>query len=216
MVQPTTILYYVHDPMCSWCYAFGKSWRALQRNLPVGVEVVYVLGGLAPDTIEPMPASLRETIQQAWRRIEQTVPGVHFNWEFLSKNIPMRSTYPACRAVLAAKQQHTESEPEMVEAIQTAYYQHAMNPSLAATLQVCAGEAGLDIQAFNKDVISPGIEHALQRDIQFARSMNVYTYPSLRLVHKGAMFPIVVDYREHRTMLTEIERILSARSSSGD
>lgn len=205
----STTLYYVHDPMCSWCYAFSHSWKALQQNLPAGIKVMQVVGGLAADTTEPMPSSMRETIQQAWRRIEQTVPGTRFNWDFWSQNTPFRSTYPACRAVLAAKKQRPESESVMIEAIQNAYYQKAMNPSLADTLQACAQEIGLNAQMFGEDLASPAIEQALQRDIQQARSLKVFSYPSLRLMHAGAVISITVDYVNHRSMLDEINRALS-------
>lgn len=214
MMRSVSTLYYVHDPMCSWCYAFGQSWHTLQQDLPAGVQVVYLLGGLAPDTTEPMPASTQEMIQQAWRRIEQTVPGVRFNWNFWSHTTPLRSTYTACRAVLAAKKQRAQAEPEMIEVIQKAYYQRAMNPSLAETLQACAQEIGLDVQAFSEDSASPAIEQALQRDIQQARSLDVYSYPSLRLVHAGAVFPIAVDYLDHHAMLKEIEHIIGASTGS--
>ena len=137
-------LFYIHDPMCSWCYAFSPSWAALQQDLPQDIQVVYLLGGLAPDTTEPMPLSMQKNIQQAWQRIEQTVPGIQFNWDFWSHNTPMRSTYPACRAVLAAGKQRAKAAFEMVRAIQMAYYQKAQNPSLPETLQECAREIGLD------------------------------------------------------------------------
>jgi len=195
--------------MCSWCYAFNQNWTALQQDLSRDIEIVYLVGGLAPDTTEPMPLATQKMVQQAWQRIEQTVPGVHFNWDFWSRNTPIRATYPACRAVLAAKKQCAESEPEMVRAIQTAYYQKAMNPSLAATLQDCAREIGLDTQAFIEDLRSPAIESELQHQMQLARSMNVYSYPSLRLVHNNTVYPIAVDYLDHRTMLNQMKSIES-------
>ena len=192
--------------MCSWCYAFGQSWSALQQNLPRDMEIVYLVGGLAPDTTEPMPLATQKMVQQAWQRIEQTVPGVHFNWDFWSRNTPIRATYPACRAVLAAKKQRTEAEPEMIRAIQTAYYQQAKNPSLLETLQACAREIGLNEEVFIEDLTSPAIESELQHQIQLARSMDVYSYPSLRLVHNSTVFPIAIDYLDHRTMLGEIKQ----------
>ncbi|QOJ22636.1 MAG: DsbA family protein [Gammaproteobacteria bacterium] len=195
--------------MCSWCYAFSQSWTALQQDLPRNMEIVYLVGGLAPDTTEPMPLATQKMVQQAWRRIEQTVPGVHFNWDFWSRNTPIRSTYPACRAVLAAKMQRTEAEPEMIHAIQTAYYQQAKNPSLPETLQACAREIGLDAETFSEDLKSPAIENELQHQIQLARSMDVYSYPSLRLVINNAVFPIAIDYLDHRAMLDEIKAILA-------
>ena len=199
-------LFYIHDPMCSWCYAFGQSWSALQQDLPRDMEIVYLVGGLAPDTTEPMPLATQKMVQQAWQRIEQTVPGVHFNWDFWSRNTPIRATYPACRAVLAAKKQRTEAEPEMIRAIQTAYYQQAKNPSLLETLQACAREIGLNEEVFIEDLTSPAIESELQHQIQLARSMDVYSYPSLRLVHNSTVFPIAIDYLDHRTMLGEIKQ----------
>ena len=205
----TSRIFYIHDPMCSWCYAFSQSWAALQRDLPRDMDIVYLVGGLAPDTTEPMPPATQKMVQQAWQRIEQTVPGVHFNWDFWSCNTPIRSTYPACRAVLAAKKQRAEAEPEMIRAIQTAYYQQAKNPSLPETLQACAQEIGLDAETFIEDLKSPAIESELQHQMQQARSMEVYSYPSLRLVHHNTVYPVAIDYLDHRTMLDEIRAIES-------
>ena len=189
--------------MCSWCYAFSQSWAALLKALPRNIEIVYLVGGLAPDTTEPMPLTTQKMVQQAWQRIEQTVPGVHFNWDFWSRNTPIRSTYPACRAVLAAKKQRTEAEVEMIRAIQIAYYQQAKNPSLAETLHACAHEIGLDVSTFIEDLKSSAIENELQQQIQQARSMDVHSYPSLRLVNNHTVFPIAIDYLNHQTMLDE-------------
>lgn len=195
--------------MCSWCYAFSQSWNALLKALPRNIEIVYLVGGLAPDTTEPMPLTTQKMVQQAWQRIEQTVPGVHFNWDFWSRNTPIRSTYPACRAVLAAKKQRTEAEVEMIRAIQTAYYQQAKNPSLAETLHACAHEIGLDVSTFIEDLKSSAIENELQQQIQQARSMDVHSYPSLRLVNNNTVFPIAIDYLNHQTMLDEVNSRLT-------
>ena len=182
---------------------------ALQRDLPRAVEVAYLVGGLAPDTLEPMPVSTRQMVQQAWRRIEQTVPGVHFNWAFWLQNTPMRSTYPACRAVLAAKKLRADAELEMIRAIQAAYYQQAKNPSLLETLQACAQAVGLSAYAFSEAIASLEIEQQLQRDMQRARSMGAYSYPSLRLAYKDSVLPIAIDYCEHRNMLREIDVLIA-------
>lgn len=199
-------IFYIHDPMCSWCYAFSQSWTALLKELPQEIEIIYLVGGLAPDTNEPMPLATQKMVQQAWQRIEQSVPSVYFNWDFWSHNTPIRSTYPACRAVLAAKKQRTEAEVNMIRAIQTAYYQQAKNPSLAETLHACAHELGLDVKTFIEDLKSPMIGSELQQQIQQARSMDVYSYPSLRLVNNNTVFPIAINYLDHRTMLDEIRQ----------
>ncbi len=97
----------------------------------------------------------------------------------------------------------------MIRAIQIAYYQQAKNPSLPETLQACARGIGLDAKIFIEDLKSPAIENELQRQMQQARSMDVYSYPSLRLVHNDTVFPVAVDYWDHRAMLGEIKIIES-------
>ena len=135
-----TSLYYIHDPLCSWCYAFKTSLSALKQALPPDIEFKRLLGGLAPDSTEPMPLALQQSIQQAWHRIEQTVPGVKFNFAFWSNNTPIRSTYPACRSLLAARKQGIEFEDRLLACIQEAYYQRAQNPALDSTLFECASQ----------------------------------------------------------------------------
>jgi putative protein-disulfide isomerase len=46
----------------------------------------------------------------------------------------MRSTYPACRAVIAAKNQADKFELPMINIIQKAYYLQEKNPSKDETL----------------------------------------------------------------------------------
>ena len=203
-----TTLYYIHDPMCSWCYAFDSSLTALQKELPDFIRIKKIVGGLAPDTTNPMPVELQQKIQQTWRRIEQTVPNMQFNYDFWIINTPVRSTYPACRAVLAARQQGADFEDKMIGAIQTAYYQKAKNPSLESTLLECALEVGLDANRFADDLTSNEIEEELQNEIRIARKLGVISYPSLLLEQNGRLFPVTVDYLDHETMIREIVSIL--------
>jgi len=206
--MPDTRLFYVHDPMCSWCYAFSASLAALQQDLPSNIQMIYLLGGLAADTTEPMPVNLQNTIQQAWHRIENTVPSIRFNYDFWKFNTPLRSTYPACRALLASRKQGAEFEFKLLQAIQNAYYQKARNPSLQVTLQECAAETGLDTVEFIKDLNSLAIDNELQGEIQLARSMGVASYPSLRLLHHEEQIAVTIDYLNHRTMIDQIIGIL--------
>jgi putative protein-disulfide isomerase len=194
--------------MCSWCYAFDSSLTALQKELPDFIRIKKIAGGLAPDTTNPMPVELQQKIQETWRRIEQTVPNMQFNYDFWIINTPVRSTYPACRAVLAARQQGADFEDKMIGAIQTAYYQKAKNPSLESTLLECAIEVGLDVNRFADDLTSNEIEEELQNEIRIARKLDVISYPFLLLEHNGRLFPVTVDYLDHETMIREIVSIL--------
>ena len=77
----------------------------LLEALGTNVEIARLPGGLAKDSDEPIPAQTRSYVIDNWRRIEQTAPGTVFNYDFWQSCQPRRSTYPACRAVIAARRQ---------------------------------------------------------------------------------------------------------------
>ena len=137
------VLYYIADPMCSWCWGFSPVLESVSGVLPVEIPIRYVMGGLARDSEEPMSDETRSYVQSQWRLVAERT-GAEFNWDFWQNCEPRRSTYPACRAVIAAGMQRPEGTEAMFNAIQRAYYLEARNPSNAETLAQLAGEAGLD------------------------------------------------------------------------
>jgi len=202
-------LYYIHDPMCSWCYAFDSVLKQIESNLPQSVSLIKIAGGLAADSMEPMPKPLASMIQTNWKKIEQTVPHIQFNFDFWHLNQAIRSTYPSCRAVLSAKQQSPHFENKMIAQIQWAYYQNAENPSLDRTLINCATRIGLDNKSFMADYNSKLINDKLQQQIQFSRQLGVSTYPSLVLEIDNQISRISIDYNDADAVINQILRILA-------
>ncbi len=199
-------LFYIHDPMCSWCWGYRPTWKRLEQILPDKVCVQYVLGGLAPDTNAPMSLELQYTIQGYWRKIHSEL-SAEFNFEFWKKCKPRRSTYQACRAVIAAKQQRHELE--MIESIQRAYYLRAMNPSDSITLVLLAKELGLDENQFVTDLISIQTEKELQQQIQFVRAAPTKGFPALLLNLRNNLIPMEVNYTNAEETLTLIDKCIS-------
>ncbi len=201
-------LYYIHDPMCSWCYAFKSVLTKLRQQLPASLQFQSVIGGLAPDTKEAMPEETQKMVQQSWHRIEQKCPEIKFNFDFWHQTTPIRSTYPACRALLAAKQQGSQFEAMMLEAIQMAYYQQAQNPALDDTLFACAQQIGLQMAPFQQDYASASIEQQLQAELALTDQLNVSSFPSLRLALDTNIWPVAIDYCDEQTILEDVERLV--------
>ena len=202
--MPTT-LYYIHDPMCSWCWGFSSALTQLLENLPAEIKVIRLLGGLAVDSDEPMPESMKQYVKTNWSRIEDRIPGVKFNFDFWSKCTPRRSTYPACRAVIAARKQGAEYDLAMTKAIQQAYYREALNPSDKEILISLAEKLGLNKQQFISDIESNEVDDELMAEIEQARELFVESYPNLVLVVDGELFSIPLDYINSSRMLDAIK-----------
>lgn len=197
-------LIYVHDPMCSWCWGFSETWEHLKEQLSDDVPVIRLLGGLAPDWDEPMPEAMQQMLQQTWQHIEQVIPGKRFNFDFWTKCQPRRATYPACRAVIAAREQGEEFDELMTRLIQQAYYQQARNPSDNTTLIELADELGLDTTRFTEQLNSDQTQKILLEEISSARAMGVNGFPSVLVEEGGQLRLIATSYTDAEAMLAQI------------
>ena len=202
----TRILHYVHDPMCSWCWAFRPIWERIVQGLPDDIRPHRLLGGLAPDSDLPMTLEMQTYLQKTWRTIEQRVPGTRFNFAFWEECQPRRSTYPACRAVICAKYQGMESEEPMIQAIQQAYYLQARNPSDDDTLITLAGELGLDTRKFANELHSEPTRQILESEIALGLRMGARGFPSLILESGGSHLVLRYDYRNPEVVLRQLTK----------
>ena len=209
-------LYYVADPMCSWCWGFRPVLREIVSALPEAVQTVYVMGGLARDSNEPMPEETREYVKRNWREVAAAT-GAEFNWDFWRECDPRRSTYPACRAVLAARAQRVDAVPDMFDAIQRAYYREAQNPSDIETLTAIAGSLSppLDADRFERDIRSPEIEAELQEGFNLRRSMGVREFPSVVVKHGERQMDIVRGWANAETAIVRLTAALSGETGDG-
>ncbi len=203
-MNSTKQLYYIHDPMCSWCWGFSKTWSKVKKKLNSDIETIYVLGGLAPDNNEIMDERMREYVQMNWKKIEKRIPGTRFNYNFWQECQPRRSTYPACRAVLATNNQDKNLEPNMINKIQQGYYLQAKNPSEDDVLVGFANELCLDIKRFRIDLNSEETNKKLMQNIELAGSLNIYGFPSLILHANNTSKHIVIDYNDDISILNQI------------
>lgn len=198
-------LIYVHDPMCSWCWGFEptrvKLFAALQGRLPIRRMV----GGLAPDSDAPMAAEMQAGLQQTWRRIQQTIPGTRFNFAFWTDCAPRRSTYPANRAVIAARRQHEVYDAKMTLRIQQAYYLEARNPSDNETLIELAQDIGLDRDRFERELLDSTTRDIFAGELRAVRALGIDSFPSLALSRGSELYHIALDYNDADAMLRQLD-----------
>lgn len=196
-------LYYIHDPMCSWCWAFRKTWLEVKERLSQEqVLIQYVVGGLAPDSNAPMPAEMQSKLENTWRTIQQRVPGTEFNFDFWRSCKPRRSTYPACRAALIARQHGQEQA--MIFAIQQAYYLGARNPSDLEVLADLAEAIGLARDPFVQAMQSEKTDAELSQQISLGQSLGAQGFPSLVLEAGHERRLLELDYNSAEKIVRQI------------
>lgn len=206
--SPVT-LYYVHDPMCSWCWGFRPVWNQIRQQLPAQLKLISWVGGLAPDSNEPMSQSMQDNLKATWKRISEVIPGTQFNFDFWSQNTPRRSTYAACRAAIVARQM-ADKEAEMTYAIQQAYYLQAKNPSDLEILSDIASSIGLDSDHFRQRMFSTQLMQDFESELNQVRSIGVNSFPSLVLETGTRRSNIPINYTSAEVVLQDIQRLLKS------
>lgn len=192
-------LAYVADPMCSWCYGFAPVVADVEESLAEDVAVELVLGGLAPDDDAPMPAATRAYVQEAWRAVAERT-GAVFEHAFWERCEPRRSTWPACRAVLAAG----ERGREMFAAIQSAYYREARDPSDRGTLVELGVELGFDAESFRAAIDGDATRGALAGHLERCARWGVRGFPSLVAIDGDGARLVSHGYEEAPSVLARL------------
>ncbi len=204
-------LIYVLDPMCSWCWGFQAGFNALLETLPADTSIEYVMGGLAPDSEQPMPEAMQHHLQDAWRAVAQRT-GANFNHAFWTECSPRRSTYPACRAVIAAGLQDEASKPKMINGIQQAYYQYAQNPADVSTLTNVAASIGLNVDRFKTDIESAQVETLFAKDRHKSQVLGVQGFPSLLVEANNQTMALTYGWCDKQTLLARFDQAFATVS----
>ena len=202
-------LIYIMDPMCSWCWAFAPQLQAVRERFP-GLPVSYIMGGLAADCADPMPAPLAQQIQSTWHQIE-TRTGTAFNHDFWTRNSPRRATFDACRAVIAATRIRPDAQEAMIQAIQEGYYLQAQNPSDRSVLVQMAQQIGLDAQRFADYLADDMTQGMLQQHLAIKGSLGVQGFPTLLLQQGEELHWLSTGYRQADGIIAQLEKLTGER-----
>jgi putative protein-disulfide isomerase len=151
-----------------------------------------------------MSLETRKLVMDNWRRVQDIVPATEFNYEFWHLNIPKRSTYISCRAVISARLQNPKFERAIIDEIQYAYYLKAQNPSEEIVLFDIADNVDLNVQAFKKDLNSPRVNDFLKKEIEFSRIMPINGFPSLVLSKNDTLTQIRINYINANFIINQI------------
>ncbi|MFC7298065.1 DsbA family protein [Herminiimonas aquatilis] len=193
-------LIFVGDPMCSWCYGFGKEMTALAKLHPE-LPLEIVVGGLragATDVLDDAGKSFRLT---HWARVEEA-SGLPFNREGLMarKNF-VYDTEPICRAVVAARIIAPDADLLAVfRALQNGFYVDAVDTTDGRVLARLASDAlrkeghSVDISAFYKVWEADSTIALAKKDFARARSLGVRSFPALLLENNGQIQTISPGY----------------------
>lgn len=150
-----TVLHYIYDPLCGWCYAAEPLIEAAALAAPGNLAIRLHGGGLFEKT--SLPISKRDYIRQADAHIGR-LTGQVFGSAYLDGllNDPdtVYASTPPIAAVLAAQSVRPDSGLSMLQAIQHGHYRSGVRVVEEAVLADLAAGIGLPREDFLREFAS--------------------------------------------------------------
>lgn len=206
-------LIFVGDPMCSWCYGFGKEMESIVGNVPE-VEVQVVVGGLAAGSTTVLDDAGKQFRLKHWARVEQ-LSGAEFNRDALMarKNF-VYDTEPVCRAVVAARTIAPAVDLlKVFREFQRAFYVEGLDTTdgkVLSTIGVRAlaaqgfegtAEAFYDVWASNEAI------SATRADFTLTQQLGVTGFPTLFVEHNGKIGMLTSGFAKADTITAALKAI---------
>lgn len=205
-------LIFVGDPMCSWCYGFGKEMTALAKLHPE-LPLEIVVGGLRAGATDVLDEAGKNFRLVHWARVEEA-SGLPFNRDgLMARQNFVYDTEPICRAVVAARVIAPDADLLAVfRALQHGFYVEAVDTTDGRILARLASDAlikqgcAVDVSAFYKVWEADSTIALAKKDFARSRSLGVRSFPALLLEMDGEIRTISPGY----THVEELERNLQS------
>ncbi|WP_266181977.1 DsbA family protein [Dyella humicola] len=218
-------LIFVGDPMCSWCYGFGKQLAEVRGAFPE-IELDIVVGGVGAGATEPLTLAQREFRLGHWSRVE-AASGLPFDREaFKARTGFVYDTEPACRAVVAARLMAPSIDQLSVfRAIQHGFYAEGLDITEGALLaeRVAETMTGMGFpttaEAFLTVWRARETVAATQEDFLQARRWGVSSFPALLLQDGSKLYNLVTGFvaaaELHSLIETSVKALAPGATNKG-
>ena len=190
-------LLYVGDPMCSWCYGFGKEMTELMAMHPE-LELQIIVGGLRAGGTDVLDQAGKQFRLTHWARVE-AASGLPFNREALmARENFVYDTEPVCRAVVTARKLAPAADQLAVfRALQHAFYVDGLDTTDGRVLSsVVAAQLGLDVETVLRMWLDADTIAQTSADFARARALGVRSFPALLLETERGVVEVSGGYAQ--------------------
>jgi putative protein-disulfide isomerase len=191
-------LIYIADPMCSWCYGFGKSLDALlaQPGDAAPLQLALVMGGLRPYTTETLAAGRADEIFGHWQHVHEASGLPFAQAPKTALHLPgfVYDTEPASRATVAVRTWWPQHVWRYFRAVQHAFYAEGRNVTQREVLADVAERLGLPRGNFEAAFDSAELQEATRRDFAQSQAWGIRGFPALVAEVGGGLHLVAHGY----------------------
>ncbi|MDY0132956.1 MAG: DsbA family protein [Desulforegulaceae bacterium] len=210
-------IFYVGDPVCSWCYAFTDIFEEIKKEFSKDLSFSYLMGGLVFEREIVLDRALKRLLKKNWKEVE-TKTGKHIKASVNieeARETPYISD-PGCIGFQAIKLQDEELAYKFYKNMHIAFYEKLENIFEFETLLKLAVEIGIDKNYFSSKFNDPVTKELAVKDIEKAKELGVRAFPSLVLQDESGTKVLNQGFRKYSLLKVQIESWLQGKLSAGD
>lgn len=207
-------LVFVGDPMCSWCYGFGKELSILTERHPE-LQLEILVGGVRAGATDLLDEAGKQFRLGHWARVEQN-SGLPFNREALmGRTNFVYDTEPVCRAVVTARRLAPQADLlKVFRALQHAFYVDGLDTTSGEVLADVAAAAlakdghAVSSLAFLAEYQQAATVSATRAEFAHVRAIGISSFPALLLEADGRLFEISPGYAHADQLEKQLAAVL--------
>lgn len=206
-----TIIHYIGDPMCSWCWGISPELSRLvdfcEEN---GYSFQITVGGLRAGGGMEWNEEFKTFLRNEWQYINQST-GQPFGFTLLEAEHFDYDTEPPCRAVVTSQliSNDTKKLWNFFSRTQEKFYVKGEDPKQVAFYESICDEVGIDYQQFSALFDTQISRQATIEAFQRCRSWGVNAFPSLVLEHEGKLYELARGKTTANIVLNRFKQVVN-------
>lgn len=202
---------YVFDPMCGWCFGFGKVMEDFHKEYKDSLEFDVISGGMVVGDKEGPIGEFADYVLGAYKKIEE-YSGMKYGQPYLdqlkTKSIWTSSVKPAI-AIETFKAFNTKDVIEFSHAVQKAYFVDGKDLRDESVYIELLKPYGIDETAFIKKLNNEEMRKQTNDWFQTAANWGVTGYPTVVFVHKGKYYAIAKGFTDLETLKKTMASVIN-------
>ncbi|WP_066179201.1 DsbA family protein [Arcobacter porcinus] len=205
-----TTLYYIGDPMCSWCYGMGDILKNVEKYCKInGIKFQILVAGLRAGGGDVWNDNFRSFLKNEWSKISELTKK-EFSFSIFNLDFFNYDTRPACKAVYIVKKITNNDSLVSIDffsKIQSKFYAKSEDPKELGFYEEICKETKIDFKEFSKLFNDEKIGDELEKEFMFSRTFSP-SMPSLVLINDEKKTNISIGYSKYEDVISRLEKVL--------
>lgn len=206
-------IYYVYDPLCSWCYGFSPVIKKIKNTYKEQFDFQVISGGMQSGERKQPVSAIRDYLKGAYKNVTERT-GVEFGEHFmevLDEGSRMLDSVPPSIALTIVKDLKPEEALNFAATIQEAIYYDGFNWNLVDAYLPYLKQYDIAPEEFKQKFEEPLYKEKTFEDFKLAANFGVTGFPSVILKKEEKYYLIAQGFVSFEQLQATVEQVLAAK-----